>query len=410
MKKVIRFSKYTVLAVVLSSVLILSGLFPMLTTGINFGIDFKPGLVEDVRIVPAVIEMTYDGAASVEVEVNPTNISLIISGVGADNETLVYSFADYPTTADLLSGISNIEGISAVAKDNSVATSSLFANSSESSVLSKKPYRLYSNVNGQLATIDQVRNALATLDDVSVKAAGVGADELYQIRMGDDGAEDSNSSNMQLAVANALGDAFGSENVVVIKTDFIGAQYSDSLIIQSILLVVAALALIWLYATIRFKWDFALASVIAITHDALIIISFIAWSQMEFNTVTLAAILTIIGYGINDTVVVLDRIRENMKKTNTKNFMDIVDQSQSDCFGRTMITTVTTLLAVLALCVFTTGSIHDFALALIIGMISSAYSTIMITSAFLSATRKNWKPSDEVKGIPVTNIDSQFAE
>ena len=408
MKKVIRFSKYTVLAVVLSAVLILSGLFPMLTTGINFGIDFKAGLIEDVRIVPAAVEMTYDGAASVEVEVNPSNISLIISGVGAENETLVYSFADYPTVADLADAISNVEGVSVVVKDGATSTAELFANSAESSILSKNAYRLYSNSKGQLASIDQVRDALSDLEDVSVKAAGAGADEVFQIRMGDNGEE--GSTNMQLAVANALGNAFGAENIVVIKTDFIGAQYSNSLITQSILLVIAALFLIWVYATIRFKWDFALASVIAITHDALIILSFIAWTQMEFNTVTLAAILTIIGYGINDTVVVLDRIRENMKKTNTKNFMDIVDQSQSDCFGRTMITTITTLLAVLALCIFTTGSIHDFALALIIGMISSAYSTIMITSAFLSVTRKNWKPSDEVRGVPVTSIDSQFAE
>ena len=126
---------------------------------------------------------------------------------------------------------------------------------------------------------------------------------------------------------------------------------------------------------------------------------------MEFNTVTLAAILTIIGYGINDTVVVLDRVRENMRKINTKNFMQIVDQSQTDCFGRTMITTITTLLAVLSLCIFTTGSIHDFALALIIGMISSAYSTIMITTAFLALTRKNWKPSDDLRGVPLQQTD-----
>ena len=216
MKKVIRFSKYTVLSVVLSAVLILSGLFPMLTTGINFGIDFKAGLIEDVRIVPAAVEMTYDGAASVEVEVNPSNISLIISGVGAENETLVYSFADYPTVADLADAISNVEGVSVVVKDGTTSTAELFANSAESSILSKNAYRLYSNSKGQLASIDQVRDALSDLEDVSVKAAGAGADEVFQIRMGDNGEE--GSTNMQLAVANALGNSFGAENIVVIKT------------------------------------------------------------------------------------------------------------------------------------------------------------------------------------------------
>ena len=250
-----------------------------------------------------------------------------------------------------------------------------------------------------MADAEAVRSALAGLEDVSVKVAGSGADEVFQIRIGDSG-DGKTSMDLQLSITDALASVFGADNVAIIKTDFIGAQFSGSLVLQSVLLVVAALFLIWIYATIRFKWDFALASVIAITHDALVIVSFIAWTQMEFNTVTLAAILTIIGYGINDTVVVLDRVRENTRFMKTKNFMDIINQSQTDCFGRTLITTITTLLAVTALCIFTTGSIHDFALALIVGIVSSAYSTVMITSAFLAKTRKNWKPEDEGTDLP----------
>ena len=405
MKKTFHFSKYIVLAVVLSSILILSGLYPMLTKGFNFGIDFKPGLVQDVRIVAPAMNISYNGSASVTAEINPTDISLVISGVGAENETIVYSFDEYPTVEILAAAMSNQEGITATALNGSASTKMLFASTITSNLLTNVPYNLYYSGDTQLATVDTVRNALSNLKDVSVKELGTGNDIQFQIRMGDSGEENSGSANMQQAVNYALQETFGKDNIAIIKTDFIGAQYSSSLIYQSVLLVLAALFLIWLYATIRFKWDFALASVIAITHDALIILSFIAWSQMEFNTVTLAAILTIIGYGINDTVVVLDRVRENMRKINTKNFMQIVDQSQTDCFGRTMITTITTLLAVLSLCIFTTGSIHDFALALIIGMISSAYSTIMITTAFLALTRKNWKPSDDLRGVPLQQTD-----
>lgn len=399
MKKVFPFSKYIVPAVIFSAVVILSGLVPLLTKGINFGIDFKPGLVADVRLVNPVMELTYDGAASVAVEINPWNVTLVVSGVGADNETRVYPFAEYATVGDMAGAMAQIPGVSARALVASAPADALFANSAVASVLSASPYRLYYSGEGQLTDVEGVRTALAGLTDVSVKMAGSGTDEVFQIRVGDSG-DGRTSMELQQSVVTALSDAFGADNVAIIKTDFIGAQFSGSLVWQSVLLVLAALFLIWIYATIRFKWDFALASVIAITHDALVIISFIAWSQMEFNTVTLAAILTIIGYGINDTVVVLDRVRENTRLMNTKNFMDIVNQSQSDCFGRTMITTVTTLLAVTALCIFTTGSIHDFALALIIGIISSAYSTVMITSAFLSKTRKNWKPDDEVKDLP----------
>lgn len=399
MKRVFPFSKYIVPAVVLSAVLILSGLIPLLTKGINFGIDFKPGLVTEVRLVEPVMELTYNGAASVAVEINPWDVTLVISGVGAENETRVYPFAEYATVGDMAAAMSGVEGVSAKAITASIPADGLFANSAVASVLSSVPYDLYYSGDGQLADAEAVRNALAGLEDVSVKVAGEGAAEVFQIRIGDSG-DGRTSMDLQKSITDALATAFGGDNVAIIKTDFIGAQFSGSLVLQSVLLVVAALFLIWIYATIRFKWDFALASVIAITHDALIIISFIAWSQMEFNTVTLAAILTIIGYGINDTVVVLDRVRENTRIMNTKNFMDIVNQSQSDCFGRTMITTITTLLAVTALCIFTTGSIHDFALALIVGIISSAYSTIMITSAFLFKTRKNWKPDDEVKDLP----------
>lgn len=399
MKKVFPFSKYIVPAVIFSAVIILSGLVPLLTKGINFGIDFKPGLVADVRLVNPVMELTYDGAASVAVEINPWNVTLVVSGVGADNETRVYPFAEYATVGDMAGAMAQVPGVSARALVSSAPADALFANSAVASILSASPYRLYYSGEGQLADVEGVRTALAGLTDVSVKMAGSGTDEVFQIRVGDSG-DGRTSMELQQSIITALSDAFGADNVAIIKTDFIGAQFSGSLVWQSVLLVLAALFLIWIYATIRFKWDFALASVIAITHDALVIISFIAWSQMEFNTVTLAAILTIIGYGINDTVVVLDRVRENTRLMNTKNFMDIVNQSQSDCFGRTMITTVTTLLAVTALCIFTTGSIHDFALALIIGIISSAYSTVMITSAFLSKTRKNWKPDDEVKDLP----------
>ena len=107
----------------------------------------------------------------------------------------------------------------------------------------------------------------------------------------------------------------------------------------------------------------------------------------------LAAVLTIIGYSINATVVILDRIRYNLKfMTEAKNFNEILNKSLSDTLVRSILTTVTTLFAVVALFVFTTGSIKDFSLALIVGLISGLYSSIFISSAFISACRKNWKP------------------
>jgi preprotein translocase subunit SecF len=166
-------------------------------------------------------------------------------------------------------------------------------------------------------------------------------------------------------------------------------------------LVLATLALIWLYATIRFKWDFALGAVLGIIHDALIMVTVLAWTQMEFNSITIAAILTIVGYSINATVVVLDRIRENIRLVKTKNFVDIINLSQTESFSRTIITTLTTMLAVLALYIFTSGSMKDFAFALLVGMVSGAYSSIFISSAFIAFTRRKWVASEEEKKTQV---------
>ena len=175
-------------------------------------------------------------------------------------------------------------------------------------------------------------------------------------------------------------------------------------------MVVCSLALIWLYATIRFKWDFALGAVIAIVHDALIMLTFMIWTQMEFTSITLAALLTIIGYSINDTVVIFDRVRENIKSVKCNSMVELLDLSQTENLGRTLITTLTTMLAVSSLYIFASGSIKDFALALLVGMVSGVYSTIFIAGAFVSLTRKNWKPSDEEKKSQVVKIDDLVEE
>jgi preprotein translocase subunit SecF len=105
---------------------------------------------------------------------------------------------------------------------------------------------------------------------------------------------------------------------------------------------------------------------------------------MEFNTTTIAAILTILGYSINDTIVIFDRIRETRRIYPNDNFVDILDRALTETLSRTIITTATTMLAVVSLYVFTTGSMKDFALALLVGMVSGVYSTIWIASGFVN--------------------------
>ena len=398
-KKVIHFSKGFVPCVILSVLLILSGIFVLITKGLNLGIEFKAGLLEDIRIAPTALELTYSGPANVSVQVTGIGMTVIVSGVGAENASYEIPYVRYRTVAEVASALNDIAGVNAVVRSASDQTAvDLFANSESSSLLGTSPFRLhYIGAATRDYSAEDVRSALSSMNDVSVKMVGDSKSNSFQIRAGDDGSDPEASKKIQQTIASRLSSAFGEDMIAVIKTDFIGSQFSSSLVLQSIILVAATLLLIWLYSTIRFRWDFALGAVLAITHDALIMIAFIAWTGLEMNSTMIAAILTIIGYSINDTIVVLDRVRENMKTVKVTKFTELLNLSQTEILGRTVITTVTTLLAVFALYIFTSGSMKEFALALIVGMISGVYSTIMIASAFIALVRRNWKPSDEEK-------------
>jgi preprotein translocase subunit SecF len=192
-------------------------------------------------------------------------------------------------------------------------------------------------------------------------------------------------------IVRRLEDSFGSGEVVVLRSDFVGSRFSKQLADQAGILMFLTLLLILIYASVRFKPQFAIGAVLAIAHDALIMVAFITWSRMEFNTTTIAAILTILGYSINDTIVVFDRIREVGRLYPDDSFTSLLDRAITETLGRTIITTLTTMLAVMSLYVFTSGSMKDFALALLVGMISGVYSTIFIACGFALFWQKHLK-------------------
>ena len=389
MKKTLNFSKGFIPCTILSIAIIIFGLVGMFTRGVNLGIDFKPGLIEEVRVAPPVAEVTYSGAAKVSLDLSAGQLDVILSGVGTTNETRSINFNEVTTVSALATELNKIDGVNMVVKNGSFPTTKLFLNSAATNQLTTTTLYIYPAGTSEITT-DDVRDALASLEGISIKQLGNGADASYQIRAGVDGEE---SGDVTAKINDNLYNKFGKEKVAIVKTDFIGSSFSHSIALKSIIMFVLTVTLIWLYAAIRFHWDFALGSVIALMHDTLIMMTFIIWTQMEFSTTVLAAVLTIIGYSINATVVILDRIRYNLKfMTEAKNFNEILNKSLSDTLVRSILTTVTTLFAVVALFVFTTGSIKDFSLALIVGLISGAYSSIFISSAFISACRKNWRP------------------
>lgn len=389
MKRTMSFNKGFIPCTIISAVIILFGIVGFFTKGINFGLDFKPGLIEEVRVAEPVAEITYDGAAKISLDLSAGQMDLVITGTSANNETRSFNFAVYNTVALLADEVNKVDGVNMTVKNGSYDTTKLFLNSAVSTVLSNEPIYIYPAGTSEITT-DDIREALGE-DNIAIKQLGSGADASYQIRMGINEGDAQNE--LQSSVNEKLYNKFGKEKVAIVKTDFIGSGMSKSTTRKSIVMFICVIVLIWAYAAIRFHWDFALGSVIALIHDVLIMITFITWSGMEFSVTVLAAVLTIVGYSINATVVILDRIRYNLKlMTDAKKFNDILNKALSDTFTRSVLTTVTTLFAVLSLFIFTTGSIKDFSLALIVGLISGMYSSIFISSGFISLSRKNWKP------------------
>nr|WP_318716779.1 protein translocase subunit SecF [uncultured Treponema sp.] len=395
MKTVKNFSKAFPACAIASAAIIVFGIAGIIVRGINFGIDFVPGLVEEVRIAPAAIELTYKGSAGVSVETSNVALDLVISGTGAENETKSFTYGQNATVQDMANALNTVEGVTAkVLASGSADSYGIYLDSASTARLSfDQPMRLYVSDAANNVSIDEVRASLSS-QNVSVKELGDAANRSFQIRAAISKDDDASIETLQQAITGSLKDKFGANNIAIVKTDFVGSSFSSSNAWKSIVLAVVTLFAIWFYATIRFHWDFALGAIIALIHDCMIMFAFISWTQVEFSTTSFAAVLTIFGYSINATVVILDRVRENIKLVDTKDFKVILDTSISDTLSRSVITTVTTLFASVSLLVFTSGSIRDFAQILTVGLISGCYSSMFISSGFISWARRNWQPGE----------------
>ena len=395
MKTVKNFSKAFPACAIASAAIIVFGIAGIIVRGINFGIDFVPGLVEEVRIAPAAIELTYKGSAGVSVETSNVALDLVISGTGAENETKSFTYGQNATVQDMANALNTVEGVTAkVLASGSADSYGIYLDSASTARLSfDQPMRLYVSDAANNVSIDEVRASLSS-QNVSVKELGDAANRSFQIRAAISKDDDASIETLQQAITGSLKDKFGANNIAIVKTDFVGSSFSSSNAWKSIVLAVVTLFAIWFYATIRFHWDFALGAIIALIHDCMIMFAFISWTQVEFSTTSFAAVLTIFGYPINATVVILDRVRENIKLVDTKDFKVILDTSIRNTLSRSVITTVTTLFASVSLLVFTSGSIRDFAQILTVGLISGCYSSMFISSGFISWARRNWQPGE----------------
>ncbi|WHQ47217.1 MAG: protein translocase subunit SecF [Candidatus Midichloria sp.] len=179
------------------------------------------------------------------------------------------------------------------------------------------------------------------------------------------------------------------------KIDYVGPKVGDELINKGVIAIVLALVAMMIYVAIRFNWVFSVGVVIALTHDIIATIGFYIFSRFEFDLTSIAAILTIIGYSVNDSIVIYDRIRENLRKHTQKNISELINLSINETLSRTIMTAATTLVVCMALVLFGGPALKGFGAALFFGIAFGTYSSIYISAPLLTLFYK----SKEVKSL-----------
>ena len=222
----------------------------------------------------------------------------------------------------------------------------------------------------QSINLEEIREVLGSRieDDFQVSYFGSEQDVLIKIPGGSE-------NNLSDEIVSALKNSFQFD---LRRKDFIGPQIGEELRDQGGLGILAAMLVMMVYIMFRFQFKFAIGALLALIHDVLIVLGFFSIFYIGFNLTVLAAILAVIGYSLNDTIVVSDRIRENYRKKRKSDKVDVINRSLNQMLGRTLITSLTTLLVLLALLILGGDFIQNFAIALICGVIVGTYSSIYV--------------------------------
>jgi preprotein translocase subunit SecF len=397
MKKIIQFSNLFLPAMIISIIVTGAGLVSYFVMGgFNLGVDFRAGLIQEVQFAPTAFSLTWSGKGNATISFDRSSLYIVNSGVGVESRTIAFPFNEYETVGVLAQALgSRVEGLNVKLAIAEGTNSQWLVRSAQGNpYLGGDPYLVhYLDPQSPEIKIETVREAMSGLGQtVAVQSLGEPQDRHFMIRIDDkrEEGEDDSASGISAAekITDILEGHFGSGEVIVLRSDYVGSRFSKDLTDQAGILMGLTLLIILAYASIRFKPQYAIGAVIGIIHDTLVIVAFVVWSRMEFNTTTIAAILTILGYSINNTIVIFDRIRENRRIYPDEIFVNVLNRSLSETLSRSIITTLTTMLAIVSLFIFTTGSMKDFALALLVGMTSGVYTSIFIASSFVNFWEK----------------------
>lgn len=332
----IQFIKQRFIALAFSAFLIVGSIVALFTIGLNFGVDFRGGVT---------IEVSDD---------EPIDIGAVRSAVQALNlgDVKVQEIRDF------------------TGSDEAVV---VFVERQEAPLEEE-------------AAASEVTNDTSAVVDPTTEG-------------GDTAVLESTQQQASLLVQQALRELLG-EGIDFRKVDVVGPTVSGELIQKGVMAVVFAIGAMLLYIWFRFEWQFSLGAITALVHDVIITMGMFAVTGLEFNLAIIAAILTIVGYSMNDTVVVYDRVRENLRKFKQRPLGEVLDLSINDTLSRTVMTSVTTLLALGALYLIGGDVLSGFTFAMIWGILIGTYSSIFVASPFLLATgvKRDWSK----QAVPAT--------
>ena len=235
--------------------------------------------------------------------------------------------------------------------------------------------------------ISEIRQSLLKMElgDVTVKKFGKKNDYLVKIEK---------TNTKDTSFIKSINDQLSSDLGSVVnfrRVENVGPKVSDELLRAGLLAISLSLAAMLIYIWIRFEWQFSLGAIVALIHDVVITVGIFSFLSYEVNLSIVAAVLTIVGYSMNDTVVIFDRIRENLKKYSKISISEISNISTNETLSRTLITSVTTLLALFSIYFFGGAILKGFSFAMIVGVIVGTYSSIFVATPVLNYTKVNQK-------------------
>ena len=401
MKRVIQFSRARYFFFAFSILLILIGVVGYVVNhGFNLGVDFKAGIALQFQVAPASFTVQYNGPDKAEISIpageealtSAGDIIITITSVkDGSKKNFPFRYSSFASVRDLTAAVGRIPGVAVEQAGNMDAVPTQLLPLTRPQDIAGKP--AYINLSpgpgrGVQTNLPDMRVTLAPMGQAELQVVGAPVNQEFITRLEAKTEDPTFQTTTENTLRKVLEAKYGVGQVILKSTNFIGRRVAQSLGAQAIWLVLIAVALILVYMMFRFHPPiYAVAAVIGIMHDALVMLSFDAVFRIEIDAATIAAVLTILGYSINDTIVIFDRVRENKNLMRGTPLRSILDTSVTQTLSRTFITSGATLLTVVALFLLTSGSLKNFSLNMIIGIVEGTYSTFISSFIVLEWTR-----------------------